>query len=152
MNIDFDLLLDQAKSASEKAYAPYSGYKVGAALLCSDGTVFTGCNVENASYSLTICAERNAVFQAVASGQRDFLALAIYVDGEVLFPPCGACRQVLAEFNPNLHILYANRLGSILSDLDTLLPQAFTCRRYESSIPSINQLSGVPTKLSGQSL
>mgnify|MGYP000915378773 FL=1 len=126
MNIDFDLLLDQAKSASEKAYAPYSGYKVGAALLCSDGTVFTGCNVENASYSLTICAERNAVFQAVASGQRDFLALAIYVDGEVLFPPCGACRQVLAEFNPNLHILYANRLGSILSDLDTLLPQAFT--------------------------
>ena len=126
MNIDFDLLLDQAKSASEKAYAPYSGYKVGAALLCSDGTVFTGCNVENASYSLTICAERNAVFQAVAAGQRDFLALAIYVDGEVLFPPCGACRQVLAEFNPNLHILYANRLGSILSDLDTLLPQAFT--------------------------
>ncbi len=126
MNIDFDLLLDQAKSASEKAYAPYSGYKVGAALLCSDGTVFTGCNVENASYSLTICAERNAVFQAVAAGQRDFLALAIYVDGEVLFPPCGACRQVLAEFNPNLHILYANRLGSILSDLDRLLPQAFT--------------------------
>ena len=126
MNIDFDLLLDQAKSASEKAYAPYSGYKVGAALLCSDGTVFTGCNVENASYSLTICAERNAVFQAVAAGQRDFLALAIYVDGEVLFPPCGACRQVLAEFNPNLHILYANRLGSILSDLDTLLTQAFT--------------------------
>jgi len=126
MNIDFDLLLDQAKSASEKAYAPYSGYKVGAALLCSDGTVFTGCNVENASYSFTICAERNAVFQAVAAGQRDFLALAIYVDGEVLFPPCGACRQVLAEFNPNLHILYANRLGSILSDLDTLLPQAFT--------------------------
>ncbi|MCB5245290.1 MAG: cytidine deaminase [Candidatus Cloacimonadaceae bacterium] len=126
MNIDFDLLLDQAKSASEKAYAPYSGYKVGAALLCSDGSVFTGCNVENASYSLTICAERNAVFQAVASGQREFLAIAIYVDGEVLFPPCGACRQVLAEFNPNLQILYANRLGSILSDLDTLLPQAFT--------------------------
>jgi len=112
--------------AHPKAYAPYSGYKVGAALLCSDGTVFTGCNVENASYSMTICAERNAVFQAVAAGQRDFLALAIYVDGEVLFPPCGACRQVLAEFNPNLHILYANRLGSILSDLDTLLPQAFT--------------------------
>jgi len=126
MNIEFDLLLDQAKSASEKAYAPYSGYKVGAALLCTDGTVFTGCNVENASYSLTICAERNAVFQAVASGHREFLALAIYVDGEVLFPPCGACRQVLAEFNPNLQILYANRLGSILSDLDTLLPQAFT--------------------------
>jgi cytidine deaminase len=126
MNIDFDLLLDQAKGASEKAYAHYSGYKVGAALLCSDGSVFTGCNVENASYSLTICAERNAVFQAVASGQREFLAIAIYVDGEVLFPPCGACRQVLAEFNPNLQILYANRLGSILSDLDTLLPQAFT--------------------------
>ena len=109
MNIEFDLLLDQAKSASEKAYAPYSGYKVGAALLCSDGTVFTGCNVENASYSLTICAERSAVFQAVAAGQRNFLALTIYVAGEVIFLHCGACRQVLAEFNPNLHILYAIR-------------------------------------------
>ncbi|MDD4224377.1 MAG: cytidine deaminase [Candidatus Cloacimonetes bacterium] len=126
MNVDFDILLEQAQAAAEQAYAPYSGYRVGAALLCGDGSVVTGCNVENASLSLTICAERNAVFSAVNQGKREFLALAIYVDSDEIFPPCGACRQVLAEFNPRLPILYANRLGSILSDLETLLPQAFT--------------------------
>lgn len=126
MNVDFDILLEQAQAAAEQAYAPYSGYRVGAALLCGDGSVVTGCNVENASLSLTICAERNAVFNAVNQGKREFLALAIYVDSDEIFPPCGACRQVLAEFNPRLPILYANRLGSILSDLETLLPQAFT--------------------------
>ncbi|MBP7205083.1 MAG: cytidine deaminase [Candidatus Cloacimonetes bacterium] len=125
MSLDFDILLEQARQAAGKAYAPYSGFRVGAALLCQDGAVFTGCNVENASYSLTICAERAAVFQAVSQGRRDFLALAIYVDDDEIFPPCGACRQVLAEFNPRLQILYANRHGSILSDLETLLPQAF---------------------------
>ncbi|MCB5247591.1 MAG: cytidine deaminase [Candidatus Cloacimonetes bacterium] len=126
MNVDFDILLEQAQAAAEQAYAPYSGYRVGAALLCGDGSVVTGCNVENASLSLTICAERNAVFNAVNQGKREFLALAIYVDSDEIFPPCGACRQVLAEFNPRLPILYANRLGSIFSDLETLLPQAFT--------------------------
>lgn len=126
MNVDFDILLEQAQAAAEQAYAPYSGYRVGAALLCGDGSVVTGCNVENASLSLTICAERNAVFSAVNQGKREFLALAIYVDSDEIFPPCGACRQVLAEFNPRLPILYANRLGSIFSDLETLLPQAFT--------------------------
>ncbi|HOY84375.1 MAG: cytidine deaminase [Candidatus Cloacimonetes bacterium] len=125
MSIDLDILLEQAQAASEKAYAPYSGFRVGAALLCADGSVVTGCNVENSSYSLTICAERNALFAAVNMGKRDFLALAIYVDSDEIFPPCGACRQVLAEFSPHLQILYANRLGSILSDLETLLPQAF---------------------------
>ncbi|MDD3144319.1 MAG: cytidine deaminase [Candidatus Cloacimonetes bacterium] len=125
MSIDLDILLEQAQAASEKAYAPYSGFRVGAALLCADGSVVTGCNVENSSYSLTICAERNALFAAVNMGKRDFLALAIYVGSDEIFPPCGACRQVLAEFSPHLQILYANRLGSILSDLETLLPQAF---------------------------
>jgi len=125
MSIDLDILLEQAQAASEKAYAPYSGFRVGAALLCADGSVVAGCNVENSSYSLTICAERNALFAAVNMGKRDFLALAIYVDSDEIFPPCGACRQVLAEFSPHLQILYANRLGSILSDLETLLPQAF---------------------------
>ena len=125
MSIDLDILLEQAQAASEKAYAPYSGFRVGAALLCADGSVVTGCNVENSSYSLTICAERNALFAAVNMGKRDFLALAIYVDSDEIFPPCGACRQVLADFTPHLQILYANRLGSILSDLETLLPQAF---------------------------
>ena len=124
----FDKLLKAAKEASLNAYAPYSGYKVGAALLCRDGTVFTGCNVENASYSLTICAERNAVFQAVNAGFRDFVAIAIYVDDDKLFPPCGACRQVLAEFNPAMEVLYANRAQSCRSNLESLLPQAFTLK------------------------
>jgi cytidine deaminase len=126
MIVDFDSLLLQAKDAADRAYAPYSGYHVGAALLCEDGSVFTGCNVENSSYSLSSCAERNAVFAAVNAGHKDFLAIAVYVDDEALFPPCGACRQVLAEFNPRLQVLYANRLGSVFSDMETLLPQAFT--------------------------
>ncbi len=128
MSIDFDFLLEQARAAAERAYSPYSSFRVGAALLCQDGSVVTGCNVENASYSLSVCAERNALFSAVNQGKRDFLAIAIYVDDDEIFPPCGACRQVLAEFNPRLQILYANRLGSVLSDLETLLPQAFMLR------------------------
>ncbi len=119
-------LLAEAKTASGKAYAPYSGYRVGAALLCSDGTVFTGCNVENSSYSLTSCAERNAVFKAVEAGLREFVALAVYVDSDLLFPPCGACRQVLAEFSHRLPVLYANRKQKVYSDLEKLLPEAFT--------------------------
>ncbi len=129
--MDLDFLLEQAKKAAQQAYSPYSGYRVGAALLCENGSIYTGCNVENASYSLTICAERNAVFKAVSDGQRDFSAIAIYVDSEEIFPPCGACRQVLAEFNPRMQILYANRLGNVLSDLETLLPQAFNLQEDE---------------------
>lgn len=127
-SFDQNKLVDQAKAAAEKAYAPYSGYRVGAALLCSDGIVFTGCNVENASYSLSICAERNAVFQAVCAGHRDLEAIAIYVDSDKLFPPCGACRQVLAEFNPRIRVIYSNRLQTIASDLDKLLPEAFSLK------------------------
>jgi cytidine deaminase len=128
-NIDFDKLLELARKAALNAYSPYSGYKVGAALLCSDGQVFTGCNVENASYSLTICAERNALFQAVNAGCREFLGIAIYVDSDELFPPCGACRQVLAEFNPALPVVYANRVQTLTSDLSALLPAAFSLKK-----------------------
>lgn len=130
--MDMDYLLQQAKNAALQAYSPYSGYRVGAALLCENGNIHTGCNVENASYSLSICAERNAVFKAVSEGERNFVAIAIYVDSEDIFPPCGACRQVLAEFNPRMQILYANRLGNVLSDLETLLPQAFNLQEDES--------------------
>lgn len=119
-------LLTAAKEASVKAYSPYSGYKVGAALLCEDGSVFTGCNVENSSYSLTICAERNAVFKAVGAGYKDYAAIAIYADSDQLFPPCGACRQVLAEFNSELVIIYANKVKSVQSTLAELLPHAFS--------------------------
>ena len=95
-------LIELAKEAMTHAYAPYSGYKVGAALLCADGTVYQGCNIENASYTPTICAERTAIFKAVFDGKRDFSAIAVCGgrDGVIagLFPPCGVCRQVMREF------------------------------------------------------
>jgi cytidine deaminase len=102
MNVDdkqMERLFILARDAADAAYVPYSQFRVGAALLGEDGRIFTGCNVENRSYGLTICAERNAVFQAVAQGCRSFLALAIVTpDADALVGPCGACRQVLSEF------------------------------------------------------
>jgi cytidine deaminase len=119
-------LVSTAKQALENAHAPYSGYPVGAALLCSDGTVFTGSNVENASYGLTNCAERTAVFSAVAAGQRTFKAIAIAASGETPPYPCGACRQVLAEFcGPDLPIHVANANGYETTTLGKLLPYRF---------------------------
>ena len=95
-------LIEKAIAAMDKAYAPYSGYKVGAALLCDDGSVYTGCNIENAAFSPTVCAERTAIFKAVSEGKREFSALAVCggKDGLItgLFPPCGVCRQVMREF------------------------------------------------------
>lgn len=92
-------LMNLAKEASERAYAPYSNFRVGAALLCDDGQVIQGCNVENRSFGLTNCAERSAIFYAVSQGLENFKALAIYgADTEKILPPCGACRQVITEF------------------------------------------------------
>ncbi|HOH47155.1 MAG TPA: cytidine deaminase [Candidatus Cloacimonadota bacterium] len=122
-------LLDLAKAASLKAYAPYSGYKVGSALRCEDGSVFLGANIENASYSLTICAERNAIFRAVLEGHQDIREIAIYVDVDQPFPPCGACRQVMAEFNPKMKVIFANRNETIISDLGALLPGHFSLEK-----------------------
>ncbi len=93
------------------AYAEYSGFRVGAALLTEDGTVFEGCNVENSSYGLTMCAERNAVFQAVAHGSTKFRSIAITSDDAGFLSPCGACCQVLAEFNPGLEVILTNASG-----------------------------------------
>jgi len=121
-------LLQIAQEAAKQAYAPYSGYHVGAALRCLDGSVVTGCNVENSSYSLTLCAERNAVFKAISEGKRDYVSIAIYVEAEQLFPPCGACRQVMYEFNPQLRVIYANPHETIVTSLSELLPGAFTLR------------------------
>jgi cytidine deaminase len=119
-------LVNMAKEAALEAYAPYSKFKVGAALLTKSGKIYRGCNVENASYSLTICAERNAVFQAIADGNSEFAALAVFVDSDRAFPPCGACRQVLAEFAPDLLIIIANRKKVMETNLADLLPDRFT--------------------------
>ncbi len=99
-------LLDAARRVSARAHAPYSGVHVGAALLDSKGGIHTGCNVENVSFGLTICAERAAVTHAVADGQRDFVAIAVHASTPEAFPPCGACRQVLAEFAPRLRVVW----------------------------------------------
>ena len=114
-----------AAEARVSAYAPYSKFQVGAALLTETGEVFTGCNVENASYGLTICAERTAVFKAVSEGVRHFSAIAISVPGGG--SPCGACRQVLNEFNPQLPVYLSDETGTIMSTttLEELLPNAF---------------------------
>ena len=98
MNLDHHTLLAAAAEAATHAHAPYSRYRVGAALLTASGDLFRGCNVENASYGLTVCAERTAVFSAVAEGHRRFQALAVVAAGEQIPYPCGACRQVLSEF------------------------------------------------------
>lgn len=119
-------LIEAAREAIGNAHAPYSGYKVGAALLCSDGTVFTGCNVENASYGLTNCAERTAVHTAVAAGHNRFQAIAIAASGEPPPFPCGACRQVLAEFcSCDFPVYIATPEGHVTMTLGELLPHAF---------------------------
>ena len=94
-----DLLFQKAREAAEQSYSPYSHFRVGAALLCSDGTIYTGTNVENRSFGLTICAERSAIVSAVSDGQKSFKALAVYCpDADYPVSPCGACRQVISEF------------------------------------------------------
>jgi cytidine deaminase len=124
--IDWDMLITAAKKARENAYARFSNFKVGAALLSSDGKIFTGCNVENSSYGLTNCAERTAVFKAVSDGSTKFKALAVYTDANPPATPCGACRQVLYEFNPDLEIVCANSMGvSEKFKLSDLLPEGF---------------------------
>jgi cytidine deaminase len=118
-------LIAAARRACQNAYAPYSGFNVGAALQTRAGRVFTGCNVENASYGLTICAEQVAVTKAVSEGERDFEAIAVVSRGGVT--PCGACRQVLAEFNFDLRVIVADLEGNSRQfRLSELLPAAFS--------------------------
>jgi len=119
-------LIELALEAKRNAYSPYSGFRVGAALLCADGRVFTGCNVENSSYSVTTCAERVALFSAVAQGARKFSAIAVVTDSEQPVFPCGACRQALAEFSPNMNVIAVGPKGVQTVVLEQLLPYAFS--------------------------
>lgn len=120
-------LLEIARQARERAYVPYSKFKVGAALLCKDGTVVTGCNIENASYGLTCCAERTAIFKAVSEGRNEFEAIAVIGDTEGVCAPCGACRQVMAEFAPKMRVIIGNLTGQVVTmSVSEILPLAFT--------------------------
>jgi cytidine deaminase len=121
-----DDLAAAAESARAGAYAPYSRLKIGAALLARDGSIFTGANIENASYGLTVCAERVALWSAVSHGAREFVALVVAGPKRAAAPPCGACRQVLAEFSPDLVVRYRGAAGRWTSRrLRALLPAAF---------------------------
>lgn len=121
-----NMLIKKALSAREKAYVPYSNYPVGAALLTAAGNVFLGCNVENVSYGLTICAERAAVVQAVAAGEKEFAAIAVAGDLQKPSFPCGACLQVLAEFNKAMTVYTVTDEKIIEKNLAELLPHMFT--------------------------
>ena len=126
---DYKKLMDNAVKARELSYSPYSGFKVGAAVLKRDNEVFTGCNIENASYSETVCAERTAIFKAISSGKRDFVAIAIVGGKESITDytyPCGACRQVLAEHcKSSLKIILFNGENYKICTLGQLFPSSF---------------------------
>jgi cytidine deaminase len=123
-----DPLAGAAREAREFAYAPFSKFRVGAAVELKDGTIVTGCNVENASYGLTLCAERVAIFKAVSDGARpgDFRQIAVCADTERLTPPCGACRQIIWEFCGDVPVILVNLRGDVKSySMRELLPEAF---------------------------
>ncbi|WP_099361951.1 cytidine deaminase [Fredinandcohnia onubensis] len=121
-------LINEAKKARELAYVPYSKFKVGAAILTKDGKVYHGCNIENAAYSVTNCAERTALFKAVSEGDKEFAAIAVVADTERPVPPCGACRQVISELcGRNTKVFLSNLKGDVQEiTIDELLPGAFT--------------------------
>src|SRR5436309_14978950 len=113
LNPKFVSLVAAARKAMTRAYAPYSKFRVGAALLTSSGRIFTGCNIECSSYSLTLCAERTAIFKALSEGHRRFTAIAIATKTGEFIPPCGACRQVMAEFGPGAKLVLTGRNGGV---------------------------------------
>jgi cytidine deaminase len=123
---EYDVLIAAAKQARENAHAPYSNFRVGAALRAKSGRVFSGCNVENATLGLTCCAERTAIFKAVSEGERGFEAIAVVADTDTLTPPCGACRQIIWEFCGDVPVIMANLKGKVLQEkMSSLLPRAF---------------------------
>ncbi len=136
-------LIEIAKKARKRAYAPYSHYKVGAALLGKSGTVYSGCNVENASYGHTVCAERTAVLKAVSEGETEFEAVAVVTKNGG--SPCGACRQVLSEFSPELIIYIADKNGEFrTTTLKDLLPDSFTPAHLNEGNKDTGKPAGKP--------
>ena len=128
-------LVALAQEAMRNAYVPYSGFQVGAAVFTASGRVYTGCNIENASYGLSICAERTAIFQAVSAGEREIESIAIISSGKEMVTPCGACRQVMAEFNPNLTLYLADGAGNYKEfTLPQLLPEMFVLKKSADEV------------------
>lgn len=123
---DQTTLVTAAKQARENAHAPFSNFRVGAALHATSGRVFTGCNVENATYGLTVCAERVAIFKAISEGERNFDAIAVVADTDDLTPPCGACRQIIWEFCGDVPVILSNLAGKTeVHQMAKLLPKPF---------------------------
>jgi len=128
-------LLGLAIEARKNSYSPYSNFPIGAALLCKNGEIYTGTNVENASYGLTNCAERTAIFKAVSEGVREFDTMVVVADTERPIPPCGACRQVILEFGEDIQVILANLKGDYQQyQIKDLLPGAFNRKDMENDI------------------
>ena len=127
MEIDFKNLMDKAKDASQKSYSPFSRFAVGAAVMCTSGKIYSGCNIENSSFGLTICAERCAIFKAISEGEREILAVAIYSPNSDSCYPCGACRQVMFEFQGDEEIsVVTENFGELeIKKLSYFLPCGF---------------------------
>lgn len=129
LSAELELLLARARAVRERAYAPYSQFRVGAAVLAENGEVFAGCNVENASYGATICAERSAILALVAGGQSRIRALAVFTDAETLAMPCGLCRQVISEFQDGARLVVANPRQHRLLSFSEIFPEPFVLDR-----------------------
>jgi len=123
---EYEKLIQEAEKARKKAYTPYSKFKVGAAILCDDGKIFSGCNIENASFGLTLCAERVAIFKAISEGSTKFKAIAVIGNTNKPCSPCGACRQVISEFGEDIPLIMTNLKGEVrIKKIKELLPEAF---------------------------
>lgn len=128
-----EAVIESAKAARERSYAPYSGFRVGAAVLSESGKIYVGCNVENASYGASLCAERAAIAQMVAAGETRLVTVSVYVDAEEPAMPCGICRQWIAELGPHAEIISSTPTVTKRSTIDQLLPDPFVLKVLPSS-------------------
>lgn len=123
---EYDVLISAARQVRENAHAPYSNFRVGSALRATSGRIFSGCNVENSTYGLTVCAERVAIFKAISEGERGFDAISVVTDTETMTPPCGACRQLIWEFCGDVPVIMANLRGKVeVLQMRELFPKPF---------------------------